>query len=202
MNVTHGFVKKCLFLIALAVAGALLFRGFVIQSYRSADISMEDTLGAGDYFLVNKFIFGRSVPFTDKRLFTFREPRRGDIVVFAYPEDPRKDFVMRVVGLAGDVVEGRDKVVYVNGLSEDGPPTVHREPETVPREQNPRDNFGPVNIPANELFVMGDNRDHSYDSRFWGCVGSNRVKGAAFFRYWSWDAEERRVRWDRIGRIR
>jgi len=179
---------------------AFLLRFLVIQSYRSSTRTMEDTLSVGDYFLVNKFVYGRSIPFTDIRFFTVRAPRRGDVIVFAYPEDPGKDFVMRVVGIPGDEVEGIDKKVSVNGQLSRYPRVSHKEPDVIPGVQNPRDTFGPVKVPADSLFVMGDNRDRSYDSRFWGCVPSDRVKGQVFFTYWSWDPEDRRVRWGRVGK--
>ena len=193
-------VKKRLFILFLILVAAFLLRVLVFQSYRSATDYMEDTLAVGDYFLVNKFVFGRTIPFTDMRLFALREPRRGDVVVFEYPEDPGKDFVMRVVGVPGDEVEGKDKQIYVNGRRSVHPCESHREREVVPREQNPRDNFGPVKVPADALFVMGDNRDRSYDSRFWGCVPYGKIKGLAFLKYWSWDPEQRRVRWGSIGK--
>jgi len=199
--VIDPIVKKRLLTALCIILGAVLLRVFVLQSYRSASDAMAGTLAAGDYFLVNKLIFGRHLPFTDLRFFSLRAPRRGDIVVFQYPEDPGKDFALRVVGVPGDEVEGRDKEVYVNGRLCNDLCVAHRERDIVPREQNPRDNFGPVKVPDHALFVMGDNRDHSYDSRFWGCVGYGRIKGLAFFRYWSWDPEKRRVRWDKIGRI-
>ena len=160
---------------------------------------MEDTLSVGDYFLVNKFVYGRSIPFTDIRFFNIREPRRGDVIVFAYPEDPGKDFVMRIVGIPGDEVEGVDKKVTVNGALSRYHQVSYKEIDVIPREQNPRDTFGPVKVPAGALFVMGDNRDRSYDSRFWGCVPYGLVKGRAFLKYWSWDPENKRVRWSRLG---
>jgi signal peptidase I len=194
-------LKKRLLTALCIILGALLLRLFVLQSYRSASDAMDGTLAVGDYFLVNKFIFGRHIPFTDIRFFSLRAPRRGDIIVFTYPEDPGKDFAMRVVGIPGDEVEGRDKEVYVNGRLSVDRHVTHRERDLIPKEQNPRDNFGPVKVPDHELFVMGDNRDRSYDSRFWGCLGYGRIKGLAFYRYWSWDKEKQRVRWGRIGRI-
>ncbi len=191
--------KKLIVLFSIPLA-AFLTRFLVLQSYKSTTDSMADTLAVGDYFLVNKFVFGRNIPFTDLRFLSLRAPRRGDVVVFSYPEDPAKDFVMRVVGVGGDEVEGRDKQVYVNGTLSDNPRVSHRENDIVPREQNPRDNFGPVKVPVNSLFVMGDNRDRSYDSRFWGCLPCGRIKGLAFFRYWSREPESRRVRWERVGK--
>jgi signal peptidase I len=193
-------VKNKLIAALIIILGALLLRILVLQSYKSTTDSMAGAVAAGDYFLVNKFIFGRKVPFTDYRFFAVREPRRGDVIVFAYPEDSSKDFVMRVVGIPGDEIEGRDKEIYLNGRLQQEPRVSHREEENVPREQNPRDNFGPVKVPPNSLFVMGDNRDRSYDSRFWGCVPYGKIKGLAFFTYWSRDPGDRRVRWDRVGK--
>ena len=194
------FVKKKLLVAFIIIFSACLLRVVVFQSYRSTTQYMGATLVVGDYFLVNKFIYGRKIPFTGKRFLRIREPRHGDVIVFEYPEDPDKDFVMRVVGIPGDEVEGIDKKVYVNGKLSVNPHGVHKEKDIVPREQNPRDNFGPVRVPADELFVMGDNRDRSYDSRFWGCLPYGRIKGLAFIKYWSWDPEKRRVRWDTIGK--
>jgi signal peptidase I len=199
--VIDPLVRKRLLTALCIILGAFLLRLFVLQTYRSASDAMDGTLAAGDYFLVNKVVFGRHIPLTDRRLFSLRAPRRGDIVVFQYPEDLGKDFAMRVIGIPGDEVEGREKEVYVNGRLFGGSRVTHREVDVVPPEQNPRDNFGPVKVPSHALFVMGDNRDRSYDSRFWGCVGYGGIKGLAFFRYWSWDPEKRRVKWDRIGWI-
>ena len=198
MNVM--FVKKRVIAAFFIIFGAFLLRIYVLQSYKSTTDSMAETVVAGDYFLVNKFIYGRKIPFIDSRFFKIRAPRRGDVIVFEYPEDPDKDFVMRVVGVPGDEVEGSDKKVYVNGHLSENAREIHAEEEIIPREQNPRDNFGPVKVPDNALFVMGDNRDRSYDSRFWGCVSNGRIKGKAFLTYWSWDPDRRQVRWGSIGK--
>ncbi|TWJ19164.1 signal peptidase I [Geobacter argillaceus] len=187
--------------IIIAILLAMVIRTFVVQAFKIPSGSMEDTLAIGDHILVNKFIYGTKVPFTDKRFLTIRDPKRGDVVVFEYPEDPSKDFIKRVVGLPGDVVEGRDKKVYVNGKSYENPHEVHKEKEVIPKAQNPRDSFGPVTVPAGSYFVMGDNRDRSYDSRFWGFVKNDKLKGLAFIKYWSWDSEKFRVRFGSIGRL-
>lgn len=187
--------------IIIAVLLALVIRTFVVQAFKIPSGSMEDTLAIGDHILVNKFIYGTKIPFTDKRVLTVRDPKRGDVVVFEYPEDPSKDFIKRVVGLPGDVVEGRDKKVYVNGKPYENPHEVHKEKEVIPKAQNPRDNFGPATVPAGSYFVMGDNRDRSYDSRFWGFVNNDKLKGLAFIKYWSWDSEKFRVRFGSIGRL-
>lgn len=193
-------MKNILIVAFILIISALLLRILVLQSYKSTTGYMEETLAVGDYFLVNKFIFGRKTPFTDSRFLRIREPRRGDVVVFEYPEDPGKVFVMRVVGIPGDEVEGIDKNVLVNGKPSLNTRVTHLETEIIPREQHPRDNFGPVKVPVNSLFVMGDNRDRSFDSRFWGCVDYGRIKGLAFYKYWSWDAERRQVRWSSVGK--
>ncbi len=187
--------------IIIAVLLALVIRTFVVQAFKIPSGSMEDTLAIGDHILVNKFIYGTKIPFTDKRILPIRDPKRGDVVVFEYPEDPSKDFIKRVVGLPGDVVEGRDKKVYVNGKLYENPHEVHKEKDVIPKAQNPRDTFGPVTVPAGSYFVMGDNRDRSYDSRFWGFVKNDKLKGLAFIKYWSWDSEKFRVRFGSIGRL-
>jgi signal peptidase I len=162
---------------------------------------MEDTLAIGDHILVNKFIYGTKVPFTDTRFLKIRDPKRGDVMVFEYPEDPSKDFIKRVIGTPGDTVEVKDKKVYVNGKLYENPHEVHKEQDLFPKEQNPRDNMGPVKVPADSYFMMGDNRDRSYDSRFWGFVKSDKIKGLAFIKYWSWDNQNFRVRWRSIGKL-
>ena len=187
--------------IIIAVILALFIRTFLVQAFKIPSGSMEDTLAVGDHILVNKFIYGTKIPFTDKRVLTIRDPKRGDVVVFEYPEDPSKDFIKRVVGLPGDVVEGRDKKIFVNGKVYENPHEVHKEKDIIPKVQNPRDSFGPVSVPAGSYFVMGDNRDRSYDSRFWGFVKNDKLKGLAFIKYWSWDAEKFRVRFGSIGRL-
>src|SRR6185369_2429736 len=187
--------------IIVAIILALVIRTFVIQAFKIPSGSMEDTLLIGDHLLVTKFLYGTKIPFTDKKIFKIRDPQRGDVVVFEYPEDPSKDFIKRVVGLPGDVVEGREKKVFVNGKPFENPHEIHKEREIIPKAQNPRDTFGPITVPADSYFVMGDNRDRSYDSRFWGFVKSSKIKGKAFIKYWSWDSDKFRVRLENIGRL-
>jgi len=187
--------------IVIAIILALIIRTFVVQAFKIPSGSMEDTLAIGDHILVSKFIYGSKIPFTDKRLMKIRDPKRGDVIVFEYPEDPSKDFIKRVIGTPGDVIEERDKKIFINGQLYVNPHEVHKEMEIVPREQNPRDNFGPVKVPEGSYFVMGDNRDRSYDSRFWGFVKNPKIKGLAFIKYWSWDSGKFRVRWGSIGRL-
>jgi len=184
-----------------AVVLALFIRTFVVQAFKIPSGSMEDTLAIGDHLLVNKFIYGIKVPFTDRRILKIRDPKRGDVMVFEFPEDRSKDFIKRVIGVPGDVVEERDKTVYVNGVPYRNPHEVHKESQIFPREVNPRDNFGPVKVPPHSYFMMGDNRDRSYDSRFWGFVKDSDIKGLAFIKYWSWNQDTWRVRWGSIGQL-
>lgn len=185
--------------ILLAILLALFIRTFVVQAFKIPSGSMKDTLLVGDHILVNKFIYGIRVPFTGATIVPIAEPRRGDIVVFRYPEEPDKDFIKRVVGVPGDVIEGRNKQVWVNGQAEQVGYAYHKDSRTLPAYAQPRDNFGPLTVPADSLFVMGDNRDESYDSRFWGFVSYQALKGKAFMIYWSWDSVDFGVRWSRIG---
>lgn len=187
--------------ILVAVLLALVIRTFVVQAFKIPSGSMEDTLAVGDHILVSKFIYGTKIPFTGTRLLKIRDPRRGDVIVFEYPEDPSKDFIKRVIGLPGDTIQVMDKRVFVNGKPFHIPQEVHKEQDLVPAAQNPRDNTKPITIPANAYFVMGDNRDRSYDSRFWGVVTNEKIKGLAFIKYWSWDKENFGVRWRNIGRL-
>jgi len=187
--------------ILLAIVLALFIRTFVVQAFKIPSGSMKQTLLIGDHILVNKFIYGIKIPFTQTTLIPIRDPRRSDIVVFKFPEDPAKDFIKRVVGVAGDVVEIKDKQVFINGKKENYPYGVHTDPHTIPVGLQPRDNFGPITVPPNRLFVMGDNRDQSYDSRFWGFVDLAAVKGKAFIIYWSWNKEDFGVRWRRLGQL-
>ncbi len=181
--------------ILIAVVIALFIRTFLVQAFKIPSGSMLETLQIGDQILVNKFIYGIRIPFTDGRiLIPFKDPQRGDIVVFKYPEDPSKDFIKRVVAVAGDTVSIVDKQLYVNGEPvTDEPYAMYSQMPTYV------DNMTPVQVPENKLFVMGDNRDNSHDSRFWGFVDLSAVKGKAFMIYWSWDREEFGVRWHRIG---
>lgn len=187
--------------IIIAVLLALVIRTYLVQAFKIPSGSMEDTLAIGDHLLVNKFIYGTKLPFGDKRLLTLRDPRRGDVIVFEYPEDPSKDFIKRVIGTPGDVVEGKDKKVYVNGKLYENPHEIHKEKDIIPKEMNPRDTFGPVTVPPNSYFMMGDNRDRSYDSRFWGFVSRDKIKGLAFIKYWSWDKDKFMPRFGSIGKL-
>lgn len=160
---------------------------------------MIPTLLIGDHILVNKFSYGIKNPFTGEIWIPLGTPERQDVVVFKYPENPSQDFIKRVVGLPGDRIEIRDKQVYVNGSLLNVKYAVNMDPNTYPGPTPPRDNFGPITVPNHSLFVMGDNRDNSHDSRFWGYVDYTALKGKAFMLYWSWNKENFSVRWERIG---
>jgi signal peptidase I len=183
-----------------AVVLAFIIRGCVVQAFKIPSGSMEETLVIGDHLMVNKFIYGIKLPFTDTRLLKLRDPVRGDVMVFEFPEDRSKDFIKRVIGVPGDEVAVRDKQVFINGVAYRNPHEVHKETQLLSREQSPRDNFGPVRVPAHSYFMMGDNRDRSYDSRFWGFIKDSDIRGKAFIKYWSWDSTQWRVRWGNLGR--
>ncbi|MBS3755900.1 MAG: signal peptidase I [Desulfobacterales bacterium] len=187
--------------IVIAVLLALFIRAFVVQAFKIPSGSMEPTLQVGDHILVNKFIYGIRLPVTNTTIIPVSEPEKGDIIVFEYPVEPDKDFIKRVVGVPGDTVTIKDKKVYVNGRRVDNYPVKHTEKGILSGSVNKRDNFGPVSVPENAYFVLGDNRDHSYDSRFWGFVREGAIKGEAFIIYWSWDSDAFGVRWGRIGKV-
>lgn len=187
--------------ILVAIVLALFIRTFIIQAFKIPSGSMKQTLQIGDHILVNKFIYGIKLPFLMTTIVPIKNPKRDDIVVFKFPEDPDKDFIKRVIGIAGDVVECRDKQVYINHKRLNQDYGIHTDSNIISGGIQPRDNFGPVVVPENSLFVMGDNRDHSYDSRFWGFVDLKAVRGKALIIYWSWDKENFGVRWNRLGQI-
>lgn len=191
-------VREWIESIVIALIMALIIRTFVVQAFKIPSGSMEPTLLIGDHLLVNKFLYGTKIPFTDLKVLPLREPDRGDVIVFEYPVDPSKDFIKRVIGLPGDKVEVRDKKVYINDSAIPDPHAHFAEDMIIPKGREPRDNFGPVTVPSDSLFVMGDNRDRSYDSRFWGFVRKTEIKGKAFIIYWSWDGNRFLPRLSRI----
>ena len=212
------------FLIAAVVA--LFIRQFVVEAFKIPSGSMIPTLTIGDHLLVNKFVYGPRLPFTDIRLFTWKEPQRGEIIVFKFPEDESKNFIKRIVGLPGDKIEikkgkllindrqvttvavdGSDgKVLTSSSTYYDKPRLLEEQLGTVKhtiqylRDQSAYD-FGPRLVPTDSVFVMGDNRDNSQDSRFWGFVKYEKILGRALIIYWSWDGNDRWVRWERIGSL-
>ena len=195
--------------IGMALLLALLIRTFMFQAFKIPSGSMLETLKIGDHLIVNKLTYGTPVeiPFTDKTLFHTPSlggtPDRGDIIVFKYPQDPGRDFIKRVIGVPGDVIEIREKVVYRNGVALDEDYVVHGDPRIRPPGE-PRDSMGPVTVPEGKYFVMGDNRDYSLDSRFWGFVDRGLIRGKALVLYWSWDSNAqwfKKVRWNRIASL-
>jgi signal peptidase I len=199
----------------IALILALIIRTFFVQAYKIPSGSMEPTLLIGDHILVNKLIYGLRVPDSlfgitfpgipwGHYIFPLESVHRGDVVVFVFPPDPTKDFIKRVIGLAGDTVQVKDGKVWLNG-TEMPDPHAHFEVSAQERSPvSPRDNFGPVTVPAGKLLMMGDNRDRSYDGRFWGFVDANLVEGRAILIYWSWDNDGAGIlpiRWDRFGKI-
>lgn len=182
--------------IVIAILLALFVRTFVVQAFKIPSGSMIPTLLIGDHILVNKFIYGVRMPFTNAVLVPVSEPERWDIVVFRYPEDPSIDFIKRVVATGGETVEIRDRVIYVDGRRVDDDHGVWRGFGRFDGE-----NYGPATVPPDHVFVMGDNRNHSYDSRFWGFVSEDALRGKAFIVYYSRDKSFLDVRWDRIGHM-
>ncbi|MEO0232786.1 MAG: signal peptidase I [candidate division WOR-3 bacterium] len=200
-----------------ALVVALFLRYFVLQAYRIPSGSMEDTLLPGDFLLVFKPIYGIEIPYTEIKFFQFYKPKRGDIVIFRFPLDPSKDFVKRCVGLPGDTIEIKDKVLYINGKKVFEPYAIHKDGKIIPplintkdefskkefqrmwmerelvEEPMARDNFGPVVVPPKTYFVLGDNRDNSSDSRFWGPVPEKYLKGVPLIIYFSWDSESNSI---------
>lgn len=183
----------------VAVILAIIIRAVFVQAFKIPSSSMEPTLLVGDHILVNKFIYGLRVPFTDARWPRFKDPERGDVIVFIYPEDRTKDFIKRVVAIGGDTIEIRDKKVFING-QETEQPHAHFFHNAILGDLSPRDNMAPLKVPEGHLFVMGDNRDYSHDSRFWGFVPVEDVKGEAFLIYYS-GLDFQKVRWNRFFKI-
>ncbi|MEN6465155.1 MAG: signal peptidase I [Syntrophaceae bacterium] len=194
-------VKEYAEAIIIAILIAVFIRTFVVQAFKIPSGSMKPTLQIGDHILVNKFIYGVKIPFVRSTLIPISQPKRGDIVVFIYPQDRDKDFIKRVIALGGDTVEIRNKEIFVNGARSEDNHGVYVDPVIMPGAMQPRDNMGPVKVPDGNIFVMGDNRDQSYDSRFWGFVELKDVMGEAFMIYWSWNSDEHSPRWSRIGNI-
>ncbi len=213
--------------ISVAILLFLVIRTFAVEAFKIPTGSMERTLLVGDFLLVNKAVYGAQVPFTGVRLPAFDDPERGDVVVFEYPLDPSKSYVKRVVGLPGDTVAMSGGDLYVNGFQENEIYVQHTQPDgdyydsqfewqrkyLAPkanlRSYRPtRDEWGPIIVPDGKYFVMGDNRDNSQDSRYWGFVDRELIKGRPLFIYYSFDRSKLRplpwiteVRWDRVGNL-
>lgn len=201
MTKTKSKVREYAEAIIIAILIAFFIRTFVVQAFKIPSGSMKPTLQIGDHILVNKFKYGIKIPIVRKTLIPIGDPKTGDLVVFIFPEDRSKEFIKRVVGVSGDTIEIRNKRLFVNGLPHNDSYAIFTDDLIIPGSIQPRDNFGPVTVPPGMIFVLGDNRDQSYDSRFWGFVDLKDVVGKAFLIYWSWDKESREVRWDRFGQI-
>lgn len=215
--------------LVIAFILALIIKFFLIQAFSIPSGSMENTLLIGDYLLVNKLSFGIRNPFTNRVVIPLGQPERGDVVVFIFPQDPSKDYIKRVIGLPGDKIQIINKKLNINGKLYETPQAHYADSLVIPTPKSPiesaRDNFGPVVVPPNSYFCMGDNRDRSYDSRFWGFVPMDNLKGKAMIIYFSWegppgesflpaflgglkglshfswDSQEFRMRWDRLGKL-
>jgi signal peptidase I len=213
---SKSIVREYVEAFGIAIILALIIRTFFIQAYKIPSGSMEPTLLIGDHILVNKLDFGLRMPDSlfgaqplssvipyGRYLFRLEPIHRGEVVVFVFPPDPTKDFIKRVIAVGGDTVEVRGKSVYVNGTKVDDPHAYY-DPSESQVTISPRDHYGPATVPKGDVFVMGDNRDRSYDSRFWGFVPDNNVEGRAMVIYWSWNSEDNsflHIRWSRFGRI-
>jgi signal peptidase I len=198
--------------LVIAVILALFIRTFVVQAFKIPTSSMEPNLLVGDHLLVNKFVFGPVLAGAERALLPMSDIARGNVIVFKYPEDPERDFIKRVIGLPGEQIEVRRKRVYIDGklLNEpyahylEAPPPMPDEaqPGDPPPSGDPRESYGPVTVPPKHYFVMGDNRDNSQDSRYWGFLTRDYVKGRALVIYWSYEAEAGNVvtgtRWGRL----
>ncbi len=200
-NVLREYIEP----IVIAVVIALFVRAFIVQAFTIPSSSMEPTLLVGDYLLVNKFLYGIRLPFSEKKIFQFTKPQRGDIIVFIYPKDRSKDFIKRVIGQEGDQVKLVQNKIYINDRLLDDPWGHYSEKSPWPRYLASIENFGPVVVPKDSLFVLGDNRDNSQDSRFWGFVNLDDVRGKALVIYFSldWPAQRllEKIRWTRIGKL-
>jgi len=185
-NKIIAYIGVFLLAVTVNLSTSAVLKSSVIKAYKLPSGSMEPTLLIGDHILLD-------------RSQAARNPQKGAIIVFEYPEDSTKDFIKRVVAIGGDTVEIRNKQLYVNGIAVKESYIAHKEADMIPASQNPRDNFGPQVVPVGTYFVMGDNRDRAYDSRFWGTVQKDKVKGTVKDIYWSWDKKTLSARWSRVG---
>jgi signal peptidase I len=175
----------------IAVILALFVRTWIVQAFKIPTGSMENNLLIGDHLLVNKFVFGPTASSVGRTLLPVRDIRRGDVIVFKYPDEPDRDFIKRVIGLPGETLELRAKKVYIDGQPLDEPYVHFLEPASDSQETTSfdvRERYGPVRVPEGQYFVMGDNRDNSQDSRYWGFLPRNYVKGRALMIYWSYES--------------
>ena len=198
---TREYVESLL----IAVIIALFVRSVFIQAYKIPSGSMEPTLLIGDHLLVNRLSYVVKVPYFDNVLYTLGKPKRGDVIVFRYPENIKVDYIKRVIATEGDTVEIKDKVIYINGVKTTDSWGHYQNTPPLPRELAPKDNFGPYTVPKDACFAMGDNRDNSADSRFWGPVRKEHLVGKALILYFSLNSGTRDpfeyIRWSRIGQL-
>jgi len=196
----HSTLREYVEAFGMAILLALFIRTFLVQAFKIPSGSMLPTLQIGDHLLVNKLLYGLRIPIMGKRVFQVFTPEHDDVIVFIFPEDRSKDFIKRVKAVAGETIEIRNKVVHINGQAiEDA--YAYYGPDARLLSNSPRDNFGPLTVPEGHVFVMGDNRDHSHDSRFWGTVPIDDILGKAFILYWSWNSEAFRPRISRMGTL-
>lgn len=219
----YEYVKS----LGIALVLAFLIKTSIVEAYKIPSSSMEDTLLVGDFLLANKFVYGARIPVVGWRLPAIRKPQQGDVVIFKVPIDRTTNYIKRCVATEGQTVEIVNKVLYVDGIPFPNPPhSKFTDPNIHPPGFDQRDNFQKFVVPANNIFVMGDNRDNSYDSRFWGTVPLDLVLGEAMMIHWSWEPDTRapqikladlsslprsvyynivhffqRVRWHRLGDI-
>jgi len=206
-----SLVREYVEAFAIAILLALFIRTFIVQAFKIPSGSMKPTLLIGDHLLVNKFVYGIKIPYADRVIIPVKNPKRGDVIVFKWPKDESKDFIKRVIGIEGDVIEIKENQLFINS---EGITTEHAgefndedlyveeleeylgdvKHSVLDREKGYED-FGPITVPENSVFVMGDNRDNSQDSRYWDCVTLNKIKGKALIIYWSWP------HWDRFLKI-
>jgi signal peptidase I len=198
---SKSLLRETLTSLCLAALLALVIRTFVVQTFEIPSGSMENTLEVGDYLIANKFLYGIRLPWSGERLLPIRAPKRGDVVIFQFPEDRSQDYIKRLVGLPGDEIMVRNKQTYVNGKPFSDPHEIHKDSLTIPAALSPRDDFGPVRVPAGSYFMMGDNRDESYDSRFWGFVKETDIVGMAMVKYWSRVPGTWTIRWGSLGKL-
>ncbi len=180
--------------IVIAVVLALFIRTFIVQAFKIPTGSMEPNLLVGDHLLVNKFLLGPTATGAERFVLPSRDVRRGDVVVFKFPVDPERDFIKRVIGLPGETVELRDRRIYINGKPIEDPYAYYLpRPEVADQHEvtaeDVREHYGPETVPADQFFVMGDNRDNSQDSRYWGFLPRDYIKGRALMIYWSYESE-------------
>ena len=202
MTPSRSLLREYLEVLLITLIFAIFARTYTVQAFKIPTGSMEENLLVGDHILVNKFIYGPSLSALERALLPTQSIRRGDVVVFKFPEDPERDFIKRCVGLPGDEIEIVNKALFVNGQKVDDASYAYRlDPRTYPRSvfldeaYRDRDNFGPVTVPAGHYFFMGDNRDNSNDSRFWGPVSGEFIKGRALLIYWSFEDERETADW-------